>query len=176
MKNNIGVFIGRFCPIHLGHEAVIREMISIHKENSLLIICSSNQKMSMRNFFSYEERRIFIKKIFPNLSIVGLPDYQSSGGDNEWLLALDDIISLTGINPEQTIFFCGCQEDIDFFLKAGRRHYIINRFSGKTPKISATEVRDSLNLNRNLDGLLNPNIKEDVKKCFNNKWKLFKKI
>lgn len=168
-----GIFVGRMCPIHLGHELVIKEMNRECGNNSLVIIGSSSAPISLRHFFSYEDRRGFLRRMFPDQKVVGLPDYQT---DQEWLTAMDDILVVAGINPAEAVFFGGCEEDIRFFLEAGRKYKILNRFTGETPKISATEVRDSLIHNRELDGLLNPIIAEEVKNTFRCKWEVFKKI
>ncbi|MFH1030536.1 MAG: hypothetical protein V1770_04725 [bacterium] len=171
-----GIFVGRLCPIHIGHEMVIKKMIEEcgGEENCLVIIGSSNSPLSLRHFFSYEERREFLKKIFQGIRVVGLPDYP--GDDKGWLVALDDILSLAKIAPQEAIFFGGCEEDVSFFIEAGRQIQILNRFDGSTPKISATEVRDCLIQVRSLDGLLNPAIAEFVQSKFRQKWELFKRI
>lgn len=169
-----GVYCGRFNPMHAGHGAVIKEMIrQFGIENCLLIIGSSNAGFSLRHFFSYQERRGFIKKAFPEMKVVGLPDYPA---DDEWLVALDDIISLAGFNPAEVVFFGGCEEDILFFFEAGRNCQILNRFDGTTPKISATEVRDCLIYGRCLDGMIESAIAEEVQNLFRQKWERFKKI
>lgn len=170
-----GVFVGRLCPIHLGHEAVIREMIRMSgsEHHCLLMIGSANSELSLRHFFSYSERRGFAKVLFPHLPIVGLPDYESDG---EWLQALDDILTAAGMDPKEVVFFGGCEEDISFFADAGRKYQVLNRFDGTTPKISATEVRDCLIHDRSLDGLVNPAIQKYVKELFADKWEKFKRI
>lgn len=174
MAEKNGVFVGRFCPIHAGHEVVIGNMIEeCGVDNSIIIIGSSNSLISLRHFFSYDERRRFLLTLFPNVRVVGLPDYST---DDEWILALDDILRAVRFNSKNTIFFGGCEEDIGFFLKARRKTFIVNRFNGTTPKISATEVRDALIGNRSLDGLLNHAIEKEVSGLFLEKWEKFKKM
>lgn len=174
MENKFGIFVGRFSPTQLGHEMVANHMIKIcGPENSLLVLGSSNATMSFRHLFSYENRRSFLKKIFGDILIIGMPDYPS---DREWLMALDDILSLKKIRPQDATFFGGCEEDIHFFLEAQRKCEILNRFDGSTPRISATEVRDALIQGRSLEGLLNPTIMEDVQNAFAINWNQFKKM
>ena len=103
----------------------------------------------------------------------GLPDYASN---QEWMLALDDILRIFGADPKQATFFGGCQEEVDFFYQFGRRVEILNRFDGSTPKVSATEVRDALIRERSLEKLLNPRIVDAVRSRFEEKWELFKKV
>ncbi len=168
-----GIYCGRFNPVHKGHEAVIEEMINIFgHERSRVIIGSANTPQSLRHFFSYEERRDFLKTIFPEIKIVPLPDFHTS--DKEWLTALDDLLISSGMDPEKTIFFGGCEEDISFFINNNRKYHILNRFDGTTPKISATEIRDSLIHERDTENFLNPLIEKKMKDIFKTKWLDFK--
>lgn len=175
MENKkFGVFVGRVCPTHLGHEKVIGEMIAeCGINNCMAVIGSSNSPISIRNLFSYEERRGFLKMIFPELKVVGLPDYLT---DQEWFIALDDILTVWGINPDEVIFFGGCEEDIHFFFEFNRKCKIVNRFDGSSPKISATEVRDGLIEKRSLIGLLSESIIAEVQNTFLVKWDKLRKM
>jgi bifunctional NMN adenylyltransferase/nudix hydrolase len=166
-------YIGRFNPIHAGHMKVIERMLELYgKDNSLVVIGSSNATQSLRHFFSYEERKSLILKLFPGIRLVGLPDYAD---DATWLSALGDILKLGGMDASETTFFGGSKEDIRFFEEAGYDSHIINRFEGEHARISATEVRDALMLDKPLDGLVHNDIREDLKKSFKEKWEDFKK-
>lgn len=167
-----GFFVGRFNPIHAGHERVIDHMLdSCGPANSTVVIGSSNAPTSMRHFFSYSERRGLIKQLYPDIRVIGLPDFEN---DDDWLLAMDDLVS--GVDGQhEPLFFGGSEEDVRFFTAAGRAVKILNRFDGTTPKVSASEVRDSLLHKRPLDGLLNPAISEFVVGLFWERWEEFKK-
>ncbi len=167
-------YCGRFGPFHLGHEAVVHEMLKLFGPvKSRIIIGSANAPQSLRHFFSYEERRGIIKTVYPEVITMPLGDFTTS--DDEWMVALDDLLISSGMDPYKTVFFGGCEEDIMFFLKRNRKCHILNRFDGTTPKISATEVRDCLVHNRSLDGFLNPVIHEKVRTLFSAKWIDFQK-
>jgi len=173
-KRPFGVFVGRFCPVHLGHEVIIREMLRVcGPKNSLLVVGSSNAPMSLRHFFSYKERRNFIARIFPDIRIVGLPDYFC---DEDWMLALDDLINVWLPKKNKVTFFGGCEEDVRFFFDFKRKCRILNRFDGSSPKLSATEVRDALIHGRSMRGLLNPIIEKEVTEVFSQKWEKFRKM
>ncbi len=170
----LAVYVGRFNPFHNGHAAVVGEMLKKHgAKNSLLVIGSSNAAFSLRHFFTYHERKQFIQKLFPDVKLVGLPDYHN---DKEWLSALDDILRVAGIDPRHVTFFGGCQEDIRFFLDDGRDCTIFNRFDGTSLKTSATEVRDALIAGRPLEHLVDPTILQEMQELFKQKWEKFKKI
>ena len=173
-ESDKAVCVWRVCPLHLGHQAVLDAMIKkFGIKNCLLVIGSSNAPLTMRNLFSYAERKGFVEKIYPDLRVVPISDYPT---DAEWILALDDVLQFGGLDPREVTFFGGCAEDIEFFLEAGRKCEIMNRFDGSTPKISATEVRDALVEGRSLDGLLDLRIVKDVKEAFKGKWERFKKM
>lgn len=170
-----GFFIGRMNPIHLGHEAVINHMIeTCGVKNSTLIIGSSNASTSMRHFFSYSERRQLIRQLYPHLTVVGLPDYPT---DDEWLLALYDLVhAIAGTNqPGHVTFFGGTQEDLRWYADTKHTIKMMDRFSGVTPIVSATQVRDNLIQQQSLDGLLNPKIITHVQDLFQQRWDIFKK-
>ncbi|MFA5926945.1 MAG: adenylyltransferase/cytidyltransferase family protein [Patescibacteria group bacterium] len=170
-----GVYVGRFSPVHAGHEVVISHMIDVCGEaNSLVVVGSCNHPISMRHFFSYKERRDLLRHLYPNLKVLGLPDYQS---DEEWLLALDDILETCGIDPfHEATFFGGSRGDIEFFISASRQFEIINRYDGvASPKISASEVRDCLVEGRSIEGLVNPAIAQVVTDIFVPKWRDFRR-
>ena len=63
MKYNQAVILGRFQPLHLGHVHVIEEALKAAK-NVLIIVGSSQESRTPNNPFSYEERKVFIQKVF----------------------------------------------------------------------------------------------------------------
>ncbi len=169
-----GVYCGRFNPLHAGHESVINEMLKLFgADRSRIIIGSANSPQSLRHFFSYEERRDLIKTVFPEIKIMPLGDFYNTENKDttgEWILALDDLLISSGMDPEKVVFFGGCEEDIMFFISINRRHHLLNRFDGTTPRVSATEIRDALVHKRPLNNFINPSIEEKVRSLFEKKW------
>lgn len=79
------VFIGRFQPFHLGHIKVIEHGLKIAGQVRVLI-GSAYGPRCYRNPFTYEERKEFIQRAFPdnkNIMIMPLPD--SAYNDAEWV-------------------------------------------------------------------------------------------
>lgn len=176
MRDNkeIGVYVGRFNPPHLGHEKVCHEMIKeFGIENCLVVIGSQNHHMTLRHFFSFIERKGFVQTLFPEIKIVGHPDFET---DEEWIESLEHMIKTVFDSPKKITYFGGCEEDILFFINRGRKTKIFNRFDGTTPKVSATEVRDALISKRDLVGLIPDKIIPIVEEKFVHKWEHFKKI
>lgn len=171
---NHGIMVARCNPLHLGHEAVKNEMIrTFGIDDCMTMLGSANAGISMRHIFSYMERRNLIAKVYPDLKVIGIPDFPTNA---EWFRLLDDLLIARGFDPAKTVFFGGCEEDVSVLLESGRKCHIINRFDGTTPKISATEVRDALIHKRSLNGMINPLIQEDVAELFEKKWELLKKM
>jgi hypothetical protein len=137
-----GVYVGRFCPVHIKHERVIGKMLEKYgNKNSLVIVGSCNSHQNFRNIFNYSDRKYFLKSIFPELRVVGMPDY---GNVPRWLEALDDILRLAGINPKEVEYFGGSAEDVSYFIDDGRKVAILNRHKGEYPDLSATFIRNCL--------------------------------
>lgn len=167
----LGVYVGRFSPLHLGHEAVIKAMLRSHGyKNSVLAIGGSNHDMDERHLFSYHDRRNIIGSRYPLLSIVGIPDYEY---DADWMTALLDILALKG-HYDSVMFYAGCNEDVQYFIDRGFTCKVLNRYDGsRSPVVSATQVRTALLQGTSLKGLVNPQISDLIKERFDMRWKEF---
>ena len=167
----IGIYMGRFSPIHIGHEAVIEKMLEKYGEvRSLILIGSINNPISARHLFSYKERRDFIKTLYPNLDIIPLPDHDS---DEEWLAMLRDILRSFTFHDKSIEFFAGSKEDVQFLIDNGFKCTIIDRYDGTTPPISATQVRNALANNESLDGLVNPKLHDLIRSTHKVRWQQY---
>lgn len=62
-KADFGVFIGRFQPIHIGHEHVIRQALDQVKR-LIVLVGSANVARDPRNPFTFEERAAMIRSSF----------------------------------------------------------------------------------------------------------------
>lgn len=170
--SDFGVYVGRLSPIHLGHQTLIDTLLREYGDRHLLLLGSCNHEISMRHIFSYQDRVTFVRRLYPDCRLTGLPDYQT---DEEWLQHLDDILRAIGVNPQSVTFLGGCDEDVDFFKQNGRCTKIRNRFDGTSPKISATEVRDALIAGRSIKGLVDERLLQLIHETFRNRWEEFRK-
>lgn len=81
-----GVYIGRFQPLHIGHEHVIREALN-KVETLILVVGSAYQARTPVNPFTFDERKEMIENVFRHEVITGrlivlpLRDYQP---DTRW--------------------------------------------------------------------------------------------
>src|SRR5687768_14323378 len=62
-KADFGVFIGRFQPLHIGHEHVIRQALDQVK-HLIVLVGSANVARDPRNPFTFEERAAMIRSAF----------------------------------------------------------------------------------------------------------------
>lgn len=70
-SHDFGVFIGRFQPLHIGHEHVIREALS-RVGHLIVLIGSANVARDPRNPFTYAEREAMFRACFPQETANGL--------------------------------------------------------------------------------------------------------
>jgi len=64
-KADFGVFIGRFQPLHIGHEHVIRRALE-QVQRLIVLIGSANVARDPRNPFTAAEREALIRSVFAN--------------------------------------------------------------------------------------------------------------
>ena len=161
----IGIYIGRCNPLHLGHEAVIDRMIAEHGDRCLLIIGSSNVMLSAHDPFSYSERESFVKMLYPDLRIAPLPDYPS---DAERLQKLDETIQsyFPDVERDSIVFRAGAEHEVSRLVDDGRHVHILDRFSGQTPVISATQVREALARGESIAGMVNELLLEKIQESY----------
>lgn len=159
------VYVGRFNPIHLGHQPMIESIVEAYPRNHLVFIGSCSNSISFRHLFNYMDREDFIKTVCPETRIAPLPDFDD---DTTWFRALDSIIKLAGGNPHETVYLGGSKEDVEFYGLYNRNVHIVNRYSGPTEHIAASEVRDALIERRwdDVQKMLDPRIFNLVKERF----------
>lgn len=159
----IGVFVGRMCPIHIGHMETIRVMTEeCGEDNSIIILGSMGEKLTFRVLFSYHQRRNWIRKIYGDVyRIVGIPDFPND--NSAWVSAIDDLIKSAFHHVDYTqddvTFYGGSVKDLEYFSDCGRKIRVIDRIS---IPVSATVIRDMLLRGHHIEGLVDPRIETDV--------------
>lgn len=164
----IGIYIGRFNPLHLGHEAVIDRMIAEHGDACLLVLWSSNVTLSAHDPFSYDERKSFVQMLYPDLRIAPLPDYPT---DAERLQKLDESIQsfFPDADKDNIIFWTGAEEEVSRLVDDARQIRIVDRRSGETPIVSATQVREALVRGESIGWLVNEVLREKINELYASK-------
>lgn len=163
MSEKIGVFVGRMCPIHIGHMETIKVMEEeCGKNNSIIILGSMAQKLTFRVMFSYHQRRDWIEAIYNgNFRIVGVPDFPNDNAG--WLSAIYDLVYSSfrhfDFKLDDVIFYGGSVKDLEYFYERGRKIRVVDRTS---IPVSATVIRDLLLRGQSISGLVDPRIEMDV--------------
>lgn len=88
-KYKCGLYIGRFQPIHIGHEAIIRQMLD-ECVTVVVAIGSAQEHNTPHNPFNFWERKDLITNIFyreviaGRLIIIPIKDRENPSNDASW--------------------------------------------------------------------------------------------
>lgn len=93
-SHDLLVFIGRFQPLHKGHERVIRKAFEKSK-NVLILIGSASNASSVRNPFSFEERKEMVKAVFPDAIVEPIDDHTYN--DTQWVIQVQKTVKRVGL-------------------------------------------------------------------------------
>lgn len=170
LQGEYGVYVARVNPMHYGHQAMIETLIAAFGDRHVVLIGSCNRPISIRHLFNYRDRAQFIRAAIPTARILPLPDFE---GDNQtWFYVHDDIFKALGFDPKKIVYIGGCKEDTEFLSENGRAVHIVNRYSGPTLHVSASQVRDILIERRNdeLKNVLDDRVAQLVLERFPARW------
>lgn len=88
-KYKCGLYIGRFQPIHIGHESIIRKMLN-ECEQIIVAVGSAQESGTERNPFTFEQRADLIINVFYHyiiagrMSVIPLRDRINPANDASW--------------------------------------------------------------------------------------------
>jgi len=107
-EDKVGLIIGRFAPFHIGHNAIIQDII---RDGRIpLIILGGMGKEDERHPLSYDDRVKLIKKVYPiGCKFIGLEDKDNW---TEWYNSVKENITKMDIKKEQIILYSH-NKDID---------------------------------------------------------------
>ncbi len=151
MSKKTALFIGRFQPLHKGHEHAIRAAL---KRYNLIFVIGSTNKKDAKNLFTYAQRRRMITSLFPCAKIIGIKDTT----DARWTkkikkLKFDNVISG---NPRVWRCLKGCKVEKPYFLRP--------------KKYNGTKVRKLLKEGQKIDSLVPKNVIKVIKTNFYKKF------
>ncbi|MDD3303261.1 MAG: adenylyltransferase/cytidyltransferase family protein [Candidatus Gracilibacteria bacterium] len=160
---NVGIIIGRFSPLHIGHISLINK--SIESKNKTLVIIGSANKIDEKNPYTIKERLDILKKEFGDKILLRyINDYEE---DKNWITYLNNIILSENISKEDFLYFLGGDLKNDYAIKIIKQYQenfkYRNIFFDEKPRneipISATEIRQ----------LLKENNEKEIKKWLSEK-------
>lgn len=139
-----GIIIGRFQPIHIGHEDIINKTLAI-ADKTAIFIGSSQESGTAKNPFDYNFRKKLIEEIYSEkiknkiLEIYPLPD-RGLGNNSSWGdYVLDTIYNTCGEMPDLFVTGKECRREKWFEDKN-----ISILQMPKTIDISATKLRQNI--------------------------------
>lgn len=158
----IGVVIGRFQPLHLGHEALIKHALSRCAE-LVVVLGSAGKAPTVRNPWTDLGRAQILNQVLPNYKIhyARVADHYS---DDAWLVSLKVALSSYINEGDEVIFFCH-EKDIAYYKNVFPDWKIENvpGLSAQGRTLDATMVRevifesDPASLTKeSFEGLLSP--------------------
>lgn len=80
---SLGILVGRFQTLHLGHEDIFQKAIALCDEVGVFV-GSSQESGTFKNPYSYETRERILKKVFDSrIQVYPLPDI-GVGNNSQW--------------------------------------------------------------------------------------------
>lgn len=140
-----GILIGRFQPLHYGHQAIINEILQ-DGLMPIILIGSSNNVCGGKNPLSYTQRASLINLIYGSSVItLPLPDNHSDANWKDGILYLLESMAIT--RNDCSLYFFHKAGDADLQIT------LADSFEVRKPlypeyKISATAIRADLEGNK----------------------------
>lgn len=144
------VFVGRFQPFHLGHKRVIQLALEQAKR-VLVLVGSSYQPRTIKNPFTYDERRTMIENSLEPQEIsrvVIRPLHDYLYNDNKWMQEVQKHVEVTmqsfpDRSSHERIGIIGHdKDDSSWYLKAFPQWEFVEVGHNYVETIDATTIRD----------------------------------
>lgn len=145
---NVGIFIGRFQPLHIGHITIMAYMQKKY-DHIIMLVGSANQCVSIKNPFSFELRKQWLEQCFDDLvddvasskkiTVLPLNDYRYN--DVKWEAGLTAQVATTTENADNVTLVGHEKDDSSYYLK----NFPQWGYDGvpQSIKISATPIRNA---------------------------------
>lgn len=138
--SKVGVFIGRMQPPHKSHIAIIQKAFN---ENNIVIVLlgSSNQYPTIKNPFTFEERKVMIERSIDEnqhhkLWIVPLEDHPS---DSVWAGAVQESVKRICKSAQDITLYGHMKDDSSYYLKMFPEWKLCD--TGFIDNLNATDIR-----------------------------------
>ena len=144
-KYNVSLVVGRFQPIHIGHEAIINKALELSNE-VIIFIGSADKEHEINNPFTYEFRKSMIELIYQEeieKGLIKIYPLNDIGEGN--VIAWGDYMISEALKYSSKIdlFVSGHEAKIDlWFNEEYKKNISFVKVSREDIKISATQLRD----------------------------------
>lgn len=158
------IYVGRFQPFHLGHEACVKQALEV-ADRVLILVGSSNTSITPKNPFTFEEREFMIRSIYPDrdkVHIRPLNDYLYN--DDYWVSQVQAITSQYFTDSESVCLIGDYSDSSSYYLKYFPQWEFIP--SKSRLNLRATDVRKELFENGVPNSMLNPVIAKHLKDTY----------
>lgn len=147
--SKFGIFLGRFQPLHAGHLSALSTAAS-QVDKLLILIGSANQCRSIKNPWSYKERKEKVlselsSKGVTNIEIVPLNDYPYS--DSQWIT--DVRATVEHFSQGEIPILFGYMKEGNFYLNWFPDWKFVSISS--TVDINATSIRSEMFASNNME-------------------------
>lgn len=115
-----GIFIGRFQPFHNSHLEIVKQGLEI-AEKLIIVVGSCNGSRTIKNPFTFEERKEMILKSVPEtrygqISIVPIRDYYYN--DNAWFAEVQSAVAMAMDNEGSTCLLGTYKDASSWYLNS----------------------------------------------------------
>ena len=145
-KYKCGLYIGRFQPIHIGHESIIRKMFD-ECEKVIIAVGSAQESGTERNPFTFEQRADLIINVFyqqiiaGRMSVIPINDRENPSNDASWGdYVFRNVYNIIGVIPD--VVYEGEEEERNTWYD--NWNVAIERISRLDIPVSATQLREAL--------------------------------
>ena len=142
----LGLVIGRFQPLHSGHEFMIRQALNVCEE-VVIIIGSAQESRTKRNPLTLQERTNIIVATFADevvnkrIKILGLNDREKVVNDSSWGEYVLNALKEKEIETPDCVVEGNEPERETWYDSLGIQRFIVDR---NQIKISGTRVREMI--------------------------------
>jgi len=113
MKKKYGIFMGRMQPFHLGHQAVINEIL-LDGLIPVIVLGSSNLDRDLtKNPLTFEQRKELIQLVYPNIEIVFIKSWDYLNWTKWYRELFHDIYVQSSIEPKKEAIIYYNEKEID---------------------------------------------------------------
>lgn len=166
----MGVLVGRFCPLHNGHCHIIDT--ALNKFDKVIVVLGYNNpsERSEKYPFTLHERVGFVEKVYCHNPLYGtrlLTSFIKDVGNwRFWMKELDEVVKeTTEAFRYKPVFIIGRYEDSRFYNIGYRKTWVCPT----RVHISGTILREMLKNKQNIGHLVRPEIYDDIIKIWKDK-------
>ena len=159
----LALVVGRFQPLHLGHEAMIDAAFKV-SEKVIVCISSAQESNTQKNPFDYKTRKDILSKVYPNAIILPLNDI-GVGNNGKWgEYVLNTVYKSQKEYPD--IFVCGFEtRRINWFDGCEKEPDVLTISRNKL-NISSTMLRNALKDGKAWKDMVNPKLHSYYEELF----------